>query len=86
MTPCRSWTYSADQDPRLHPRNRCIHEGFHSVALIPILRDREIVGLLHLNGRKKGCFTLDMIHFLEVIGSNIGMVLMRRSAQEARAN
>ena len=73
----------ADEDPRLHPRNRCIHEGFLSVALIPILRNREIAGLLQLNGRKKGCFTLDMVHFLEGIGSSIGMVLMPRLAQEA---
>jgi GAF domain-containing protein len=30
----------ADQDPRLHPRNNCIHQGFCSVALIPIRANR----------------------------------------------
>ena len=35
----------ADQDPRLHPRNRCIHEGFQSIALIPIRANHEIVQL-----------------------------------------
>jgi len=74
---------SADQDPRLNPRNRCIHEGFRSVALIPIRVNREIVGLLQLNDRKKGCFTLDMITFFEVLGSSIGIALTRKRAEEA---
>jgi PAS domain S-box-containing protein len=26
----------SDQDPRLHPRNNCIHRGYASVALIPV--------------------------------------------------
>ena len=72
------------QDPRLNPRNRCIHEGFLSVALIPIRTNREIVGLLQLNHREKGCFTLDMIHFFEGIGASIGVALMRKQAEEER--
>ncbi|TRZ90363.1 GAF domain-containing protein [bacterium] len=72
-----------DQDPRLHPRNRCIHEGFHSVALIPIRANQEIVGLLQLNDRKKGCFTLDMINFFEGLGLSIGIALTRQQAEEA---
>jgi hypothetical protein len=32
-------------DPRLRPRNRCIHEGFLSVALIPIRADQQVIGL-----------------------------------------
>ncbi len=74
---------SADQDPRLNPRNRCIHEGFHSVALIPIRVNREIVGLLQLNDQKKGRFTLDMITFFEGLGSSIGIALTRKQAEEA---
>jgi len=31
----------ADEDPRLHLRNRCIHEGFCSVALIPVRELKE---------------------------------------------
>jgi len=73
-----------DQDPRLHPRNRCIHEGFLSVALIPIRADREIVGLLQLNDRKKDCFTLDMIHFFEGLSASIGLALMRRQLEDER--
>ena len=78
---------SADQDPRLHPRNRCIHEGFCSVALIPIRANQEIVGLLQLNDRKKNSLTLDMIHFFEGISSSIGVALMHKQAvEELRAS
>jgi PAS domain S-box-containing protein len=73
----------ADQDPRLHPRNRCIHEGFRSVALIPIRANQEIIGVLQLNDRKVDSFTLDMIHFFEGISSSIGVALARKHADDA---
>lgn len=72
----------ADQDPRLHPRNRCIHEGFQSIALIPIRANHEIVGLLQLNDRKKNCFTIEMIQFLERLTESIGVALIRKQSEE----
>ena len=66
---------SPDQDPRLNPRNRCIHEGYRSVALIPIRANRNIVGLLQLNDRKNGSFTLDLITYFEGLGTSIGIAL-----------
>jgi len=79
----------AAKDPRLHPRNRCVHEGFRSMALIPIRAGQDIVGLLQLNDRKKDCFTLEVIHFFEGISANIGVALMRtqweRDLVEAKA-
>lgn len=72
-----------DQDPRLHPRNRCIHDGFLSVALIPIRSSREIIGLLQLNDRRKDCFTLDMIYYFEGISASIGVALNRKQAEAA---
>ena len=74
---------SADRDPRLHPRNRCIHEGFQSVALIPVRANQEIVGLLQLNDHKKGHFTPDLIHFLEVVNASVGAALMRKQKDPA---
>ena len=74
----------AEQDPRLHPRNKCIHQGYLSVALSPVRANRDIVGLLQLNDRKKDCFTLDMIHFFEGIAASIGVALMRKQAEEER--
>jgi len=74
---------TAEQDPRLHPRNRCVHAGYRSVALIPIRTNQEIVGLLQLNDRKKDCFTLDLIHYFESLASSIGIALNRKQAEEA---
>jgi PAS domain S-box-containing protein len=71
------------EDPRYKPRNRCIHDGFLSIALIPIRANGEIVGLLQLNDKKKDCFTIDVIHFFESISEIIGVALMRKQAEEA---
>ena len=73
---------TAEEDPRSQPRNRCIHDGYASVALIPIRANQEIIGLLHLNDRRKGCFTLRQIQFFEGICSSIGIALLRNRAQD----
>ncbi|MCX6267860.1 MAG: PAS domain S-box protein [Bacteroidetes bacterium] len=74
---------TADQDPRNNPRNRCIHDGYESFALIPFRNAGEIVGLLQLNDRKKDRFTPTMIQFFESIGEAIGLALMRKQAEKA---
>jgi len=74
----------ADEDPRSNPRNACIHQGFASVALIPIRAKGRIVGLLQLNDRKKGCFTLGAIEALEGIAENIGEAMLRKQAEEEK--
>jgi PAS domain S-box-containing protein len=71
-----------DQDPRLHPRNQCIHQGYASVALVPIRTKGGIMGMIQINDRRKGCFTLEIIEILEVIAAYVGMALMRRQAEE----
>ncbi len=73
----------ANQDPRLHPRNVCIHQGYCSVALIPIRAGGDIVGLLQLNDRKKNCFTLETIQFFEGLSASIGVALMRKQQEDA---
>jgi len=72
----------ADQDPRSHPRNRCVRDGYSSVALVPVRADSEIVGLLQLNDRKKDRFTLATIHFLEKICSDIGAAFASKRVEE----
>ena len=73
----------AAKDPRLHPRNRCIHQGYASIALVPIRTKDRIVGLIQLNDKRKGRFTLNTITLLEGIASHIGEALMRKRAEEA---
>jgi len=73
---------SPDQDPRLRPRNRCIYEGFSSMALVPIRNKGRIVGLIHCNDQRKGRFTRHVIELLEGIASHIGEAMMRKRAEE----
>jgi len=71
------------QDTRLHPRDRCLHDGFQSVALVPIHNGERIVGLIQLNDRRKGCLTLELVELLEGIAAHIGVALMRKKAEQA---
>jgi PAS domain S-box-containing protein len=73
-----------EQDPRHHPRNECIHQGYASVALIPIRDKERIVGLLHLNGRRKGLFSLATIKILEDLAAHIGEALTRKRVEDTR--
>jgi PAS domain S-box-containing protein len=72
-----------NEDPRILPRNECIHQGYVSIALIPIRSESRIVGLIQLNDRKKGCFTREGVESLEVIAESIGMAVLRKQAEEA---
>jgi PAS domain S-box-containing protein len=72
-------------DPRLNPRDRCLHEGYRSVALIPIRSDGKAIGLLQLNDRRPGCFTMEKIRFFEGLASSFGVALLRlRELQAVR--
>ena len=72
-----------EKDPRIHPRNRCIHEGFSSMALIPVRISSSIIGLLQLNNNHKGFFTAAIIERIEEIALHIGEALGRKNAEEA---
>ena len=72
----------SDEDPRLHPRNECIHQGYASVSLVPIRTRERIVGLIQLNARRKGVFTLETVQMLEGIASHISESMMRKKAEE----
>lgn len=71
------------KDTRLHPRDRCIHEGYQSVALIPVRVNTETFGILQLNDKRKDKLTLELVQFLEGISSFIGMALIRKKQTEA---
>ncbi|MFH0787090.1 MAG: PAS domain S-box protein [Pseudomonadota bacterium] len=71
-----------EEDPRKNPRNTCIYEGYESIALIPLRADKEIIGLLHFNERKKGFFTIEMIQFLEDIADSVGIALYRKQVED----
>ena len=74
----RPLDFPAGQDPRYHPRNQCMHQGYASMALVPVRDATTIIGLLQLNDRRKDCFTLAMVELLEEIASHIGEALMNK--------
>jgi len=75
----------AEQDPRHEPRNRCIHEGYLSVALIPLRAGDQIIGLLQLNDRRVGRFTPEQVRFFEEVGNSIGIAVVRQQTQRLLA-
>jgi PAS domain S-box-containing protein len=85
------WTNKASEllsipkeaDPRTNPRNRCIHDGYESVALIPVHSAKEIIGLLQLNDRAEGRLSRGLVRFFEGLGDQIGLTLRRKQAEEA---
>jgi two-component system NtrC family sensor kinase len=70
------------EDPRHHPRNTCMHEGYASMALVPIRNKDRIVGLIQLNDRRKGCFTRTRIELMERIASHIGEAMVRKRDEQ----
>ncbi|MCX6358686.1 MAG: PAS domain S-box protein [Armatimonadetes bacterium] len=74
----------ASGDPRLNPRNRCIHEGHASVALVPIRYGDQTLGLLHLAGRAPGSFPAPVVPLVENLASSLGAALARHQSEEAR--
>jgi len=74
---------TTEADRRTRTRNRCNGEGYESVALIPLRSIGKNIGLLQLNDRRTGMFTLEMIEYLEGLGESIGIALGRKQAEES---
>ena len=72
-----------DQDPRFNPRNQCMHQGYASLALVPIRNKDSIIGLIQFNDHRKNCFSLAAIEQFESIAANIGEALLRMKAEDA---
>ena len=72
----------ADADPRLNPRNRCIHEGYASVALVPVRVKGEIAGLLQINGKDRDLFSRGSVEALEGVAAQIGEALHRKRTED----
>jgi PAS domain S-box-containing protein len=69
------------EDLRLRPRDRCVHVGFRSIALVPLRAGDQTLGLLHLADNGPGRFTPESIGFFEGLGASIGVALLREQAE-----
>jgi PAS domain S-box-containing protein len=74
------YTENADQNANF--RNRCANDGYQSVALIPLISDEEIIGLLQLNDTKPNRITKDMVHFFEKLGASRGIAFTRMRTED----
>ncbi len=74
---------TTEKDRQTPTRNRCNGEGYESVALIPLLSGKEIIGLLQFNDHRRNQFTPEMICFFEGLGLSIGIALSRKRLEEA---
>jgi PAS domain S-box-containing protein len=57
--------------------NNCIEEDYHSIAIIPIKTDNEIIGLLQINDKRRDIFSNKIIVSLEIIASSIAIAFVR---------
>ena len=78
---------TTEEDRQAHTRNRCNSEGYETVGLIPLRQgDGQVIGLLQLNDRRNDMLSLDEVHFLEGLGSSIGIAIARKRQEEALAS
>lgn len=63
-------------------RNICNAHGYESVALIPIVIDHTIKGLIHVADHRESHFALRVVENLEAVASRLGLALQRLHLQE----
>ena len=63
-------------------RNRCMKEGYHSIALIPLKSQGEIYGLIQLNDKRKEMFAESDINTFEYLASIIALGLVQKRYQK----
>ena len=74
------------KSPGLNPRNVCVHEGYNSLALVPVCDGLRVVGVLQLNDKKIDRFTPEIIKFFEDIGRLLGILLHAKYENEQYRN
>ncbi len=74
---------TTEGDRQARTRNRCNGEGYESVALIGLTLGDERLGLLQLNDKRKGRFTLETITLWERLADYLAVALAKFRADEA---
>ncbi len=72
----------SDEDRRVYLRKKCMHQGYASLALVPIRSGDRMVGLIHIGDRRQGRLNADTVGLLEGIASYIRAALIRKQAEE----
>ena len=85
----RFWTGSTKNPLSLHlRRHRKLHGhgsnllgDYPSLVWIPLLADKQNVGLLHLRSKRKDCFAEDQIELYKTLAKTLAVALIHRHAQ-----
>ena len=73
---------TTNEDRQARTRNRCNGEGYESVALIPLRAGGETLGLLQLNDRRKGMFTIELIEQYERLAGYLAVSLAKLMTED----
>jgi PAS domain S-box-containing protein len=65
-----------------HTRNVCNAHGYESVALVPILIDNKIEGLIHAADRRENRFPVRTVECIEDAAMRLGLSILRFNLQE----
>jgi PAS domain S-box-containing protein len=74
---------NATADMQLRIRGRCNAEGYESLALLPLVSGNERLGLVQLNDRGKGLFSLESIALWERLAGYLSVALAKALTEEA---
>ena len=74
---------TVSEEDRGRARNVCNQEGYESVALVPIRRGDQILGLIHVADRRENMVPLELVELLEKAAMQIGTVFERMKAEAA---
>ncbi len=74
---------TTEDDRQARTRNRCNGEGYESVMLVPLRAGGETFGLLQLNDRSEGRFSVEFVALVERLAGDVAIALAQRQAEEA---
>jgi PAS domain S-box-containing protein len=74
---------TTEADRQARTRNRCNGSGYESVALLPLRAGEVRLGLLQLNDRRPGVFSLEAIGLWERLADQLAVALAKFQAEEA---
>jgi PAS domain S-box-containing protein len=74
---------TTEADRQARTRNRCNGEGYESVALLPLHLGEQRLGLLQLNDKRKGVFSIELIRLWERLADHLAVSLAKCRAEEA---
>lgn len=61
-------------------RGRCVERGYKSIAIIPLRRGSETIGVLHLCDHRRDAFAQPIVAVLEELGENLATLIAQHQA------